>query len=68
MKLELTNDLVAKMTLLQFPQPGRPFKEWEAAEGPNYLVYDTHRSAPTGFVVRVGKKASVYLVRKLVAG
>jgi len=68
MKLELTNDLVTKMTLLKFPQPGVPFKDWEAAEGPNYLVYDTHRSAPTGFAVRVGKKASVFLVEKLVAG
>ena len=68
MKLELTTDLVPKMTLDAFPEPGVPFKQWKPASGPNYLVYDTSRKAPTGFAVRVGKKASVYLVEKLVAG
>ena len=68
MKLELTTDLVPKMTLDAFPEPGVPFKSWQPAPGPNYLVYDTSRKAPTGFAVRVGKKASVYLVEKLVAG
>lgn len=34
----------------------------------NYLIYDAHREAPVGFAMRVGKKASVFLVEKLVAG
>lgn len=68
MKLELTTDLVPKMTLDAFPELGLPFKQWKPAVGPNYLVYDTHRKAPTGFAVRVGKKASVYIVEKQVAG
>ena len=56
------------MTLDAFPEPGVPFKQWKPADGSNYLVYDTHRKAPTGFAVRVSKKASVYLVEKQVAG
>ena len=68
MKLELTNDLVPKMTLEAFPEPGAPSRQWRPAAGPNYLVYDSHRKAPTGFAIRVGKKASVYLVEKLIAG
>ena len=68
MKLELTTDLVPKMTLEAFPEPGVPARQWKPAAGPNYLVYDTSRKAPTGFAIRVGKKASVYLVEKLVAG
>ena len=68
MKLELTSDLMPKMTLEAFPEPGVPVKQWKPAVGPNYLVYDTHRKSPTGFAVRVGKKASVYLVEKQVAG
>lgn len=68
MKLELTSDLVPKMTLEAFPEPGVSFKHWKPHVGPNYLVYDTHRKSPTGFAVRVGKKASVYLVEKQVAG
>jgi len=34
----------------------------------NYLVYDEHRDAPVGFALRVGKKASIFLVEKMVAG
>jgi integrase len=66
MKLELTTDLIPKMTLDAFPEPGVPFKQWKPADGPNYLVYDTSRKAPTGFAIRVGKKASVYIVEKQV--
>lgn len=66
MKLELTTDLIPKMTLDAVPEPGVPFKQWKPADGPNYLVYDTNRKAPTGFAIRVGKKASVYLVEKQV--
>jgi len=66
MKLELTTDLIPKLTLDAFPEPGVPFKHWKPADGPNYLVYDTSRKAPTGFAIRVGKKASVYLVEKQV--
>jgi Phage integrase family. len=44
----------------------RSHKEWKPAVGPNYLVYDEHRDAPTGFAIRVGKNASVFLVEKLV--
>lgn len=68
MKLELTTDLVPKMTLDASPEPGFPSSSGGQPQGPNYLVYDTSRKAPTGFAVRVGKKASVCLVEKLVAG
>ena len=68
MKLQLTTELVPKMTLEAFPEPGVSFKHWKPAVGPNYLVHDTHRKSPTGLAVRVGKKASVYLVEKQVAG
>ena len=68
MKLTLKTDLVGKMTLDRFPQAEVPWKDWQPHLGPNYLVYDSHRDAPTGFAIRVGKKASVYLVEKLVAG
>jgi len=68
MKLELTTDLVPKMTLDAFPEAGVPFRQWKPVNGPNYLVYDTSRKAPTGFAIRVGKKASVYIVEKQVAG
>lgn len=68
MKLELTTDRVPKMTLDALPEPGAPFRQWKPAPSPNYLVCDSHRKAPTGFAIRVGKKASVYLVEKLVAG
>ena len=68
MKMTLKTDLVGKMTLARFPQVDVPWKDWQPFLGPNYLVYDSHRDAPTGFAIRVGKKASVYLVEKLVAG
>lgn len=68
MKMTLKTDLVGKMTLDRFPQAEVPWKDWQPHLGPNYLVYDSHRDAPTGFAIRVGKKASIYLVEKLVAG
>lgn len=68
MRLDLTADLVIKMTLDKFPEPGIPHAKWKAAVGANYLVYDSARSAPVGFAIRVGQKASVYLVEKRVAG
>ena len=68
MQLELTTDLVPKRTLEAFPEPGVPARQWKPAAGPNYLVYDASRKSPTGFAIHVGKKASVYLVEKLVAG
>lgn len=68
MKLELTNDLVQKMSLTKVPEPGTPFDKWQPTDKPNYLVYDSSRKAPPGFAVRVGARASVYLVEKMVAG
>jgi integrase len=68
MKLTLNTDLVLKMTLDRFPVPDVPQRDWKPHSGPNYLIYDSHRDAPTGFAIRVGKKASVYLVEKQVAG
>ena len=68
MKMTLKTDLVGKMTLDRFPQADVPWKDWKPFAGANYLIYDSHRDAPTGFAIRVGKKASVYLVEKLVAG
>ncbi len=68
MRLELSSDLVIKMTLDKYPQQGVPYKDWKPAAGLNYLVYDSHRESPVGFAVRIGKKASVYLVEKHVAG
>ena len=68
MKMTLKTDLVGKMTLDRFPQADVPWKDWKPFAGANYLIYDSHRDAPIGFAIRVGKKASVYLVEKLVAG
>ncbi|PHM20523.1 MAG: hypothetical protein CK604_06250 [Curvibacter sp. PD_MW3] len=68
MKLELTNELVQKMSLTKVPMLGAPFDDWLPTDKPNYLVYDTSRKAPPGFAVRVGARASVYLVEKMVRG
>lgn len=68
MKLELTNDLVSQMSLSKVPAPGLPYAAWEKTDKPNYLVYDVSRKAPPGFAVRVGARASVYLVEKMVQG
>lgn len=68
MKLELTDDLVRMMSLAKAPQPGVESKKWQATEKPNYLVYDTSRSAPPGFAVRVWARASVCVVEKMVRG
>jgi integrase len=68
MKLELTNDLVQKMSLTKVPELGIAFDKWQPTDKPNYLVYDTSRKAPPGFAVRVGARASVYLVEKMVRG
>ncbi|MGE4240745.1 tyrosine-type recombinase/integrase [Ramlibacter sp.] len=82
MKLQLTRDLVSNLSLAVEPHAGEPMEKWESltrkrhqellAEGKqppsNYLVYDTHRDAPVGFALRVGKKASIFLVEKMVAG
>ncbi|MGC4077705.1 MAG: tyrosine-type recombinase/integrase [Rubrivivax sp.] len=84
MKLALNQSIVDTMSLAKIPVPGKkpleyreppPPKAAGAASGSktekglaNYLVYDTHNDAPPGFAVRVGKKASVYLVDKLVKG
>ncbi len=68
MKMELNTDLVPKMSMDKVPQPGVAYAKWLPATGPNYLVYDTSRKAPTGFAIRVGKKASVYIVEKQING
>lgn len=74
MKLNLTGDLISKMTLTKQPKLDEdakklvPYDEWAPAPGANYLVYDASRDAPVGFGVRVGKKASIFLVEKMVAG
>lgn len=82
MKLSLTRDLVSNLSLSVEPHLGQPMEKWEeltkAAHAKllkkgkqppaNYLVYDEHRDAPVGFALRVGKKASVFLVEKMVAG
>ena len=67
MKLPLSQTIVFKLSLSHAPIPGTNPPTYAAAHGPNYLVYDDHRDAPPGFAVRVGKKASIYLVDKLVA-
>ena len=56
MRLELTTVAVMKMTLDKVPELGVAYKNWRPAPGLNYLVYDSHRDAPVGFAVRVGKK------------
>ncbi|MBG6075373.1 tyrosine-type recombinase/integrase [Polaromonas sp. CG_9.11] len=68
MKLDLTQTLVSQMSIDKVPMVGVKYKDWPAASGPNYLVYDGHRDAPPGFAIRVGKRSSVYLVEKQVAG
>ena len=68
MKLTLKKDLVGKMTFDKFPEADVPWKGWKPFAEPNYLVYDSHRDAQTGFAIRVGKKTSVFLVENLVAG
>lgn len=69
MKLNLTQDIVLTMAINALPVPGaRPLKYLNTFEGDNYLVYDEHDKAPPGFCVRVGKKASVFLIEKRVKG
>jgi integrase len=50
----------------EWVKSGRDPKKW--APPANYLVYDANRDAPVGFAIRVGKKASTFLVEKMVAG
>jgi integrase len=68
MKLALTDAIVQKLSLDNAPVQGKSAVEWKKTEKPNYLVYDSHRSSPPGFAVRVGARASVYLVEKMVRG
>ncbi|MCX7139833.1 MAG: tyrosine-type recombinase/integrase [Proteobacteria bacterium] len=68
MKLTLNQGLVYKLSSKERPVPGSTPLEWESNSEPNYLVFDEHKDAPPGFAVRVGKKAAVYLVDRLVAG
>lgn len=68
MKLDLSTINIPAMSLDAYPEPGTPSNKWKPFEGPNYLVYDTNRKAPTGFGIRVGKKAAIYIVEKQVAG
>lgn len=68
MKLELSNDLVQKMSLTKVPAPGVAYESWQPTDKPNYLVYDISRKAPPGFAVRVGARASTYIVEKMVQG
>ena len=74
MKLSLTTEIVFKMTAWTIPHPDTKPQDWDEYDpnrdspSANYLVYDTHKDAPPGFAVRVGKKASVFLVDKMVKG
>lgn len=68
MKWDLTTDLVAKISLDKYPKPGVAPDKWAPTDKPNYVVYDASRKAPTGFALRVGKNASVFIIEKLVAG
>lgn len=72
MKLALTDALVQKLSLDNVPKwvkvEGEDVLKWEKTDKPNYLVYDTHKLAPPGFAVRVGARATVYLVEKMVRG
>ena len=74
MKLALTDALIQKLSLDNAPQwveneeTNEIELQWEKTDKPNYLVYDSHRSAPPGFAVRVGARATVYLVEKMVRG
>lgn len=54
MKLDLTEDLAQKVSLMKMPKAGLKFEQWQPTGSPNYLVYDTSRKAPSGFAVRVG--------------
>ena len=68
MKVDLSNDLVQKMPLTRGPKLGEDYVDWLPTDKPNYLVYDNSRKAPPGFAVRVGARASVYLVGKMFKG
>lgn len=74
MKLALTDAIVQKLSLDNAPKwvENEETKQvelaWEETDKPNYLVYDSSRKAPPGFAVRVGARASVYLVEKMVKG
>jgi len=43
-------------------------KQSSTTAKPNYLVYDSSRKSPPGFAVRVGARAAIYLVEKMVRG
>ena len=68
MQLELSTALVGQMSLSKVPEEGVPYERWKGTDKPNYLVYDQSKKAPPGFAVRVGARASVYLVERKVAG
>lgn len=67
MKLALSQDLVFKLSLDHMPYFNEKGEQkWTKCDKANYLVYDDHKAAPPGFALRVGKRASVYLIDKKV--
>ncbi len=68
MKLTLTQDLIFKLRGDEIPMNGKKPYPGKKITSSNYLLYDEHKDAPSGFAVRVGKKSATYLVDKLVNG
>ena len=67
MRTTLTQALVEKLRWGKPAPAGIDEAFWgDGTSKPNYLIRDTHRDAPKGFCLRVGKTASVYLMDKSV--
>ncbi len=58
MKLEL---IVEQRFFCRREEPSVPYAKREVADKPNYLVYETSRRVASGFAVRVGTGADVFL-------
>ena len=68
MKMPLDQKMVLQMRLDKMPVPGTKPLSWTTCKENNYLLYDSHPDAPSGFAIRVGKNSSTYLLDKLVDG
>ena len=67
MKLSFKPEIVFKMSASTIPKPDTWPLGWDDYDPEfdslhaNYLVYDSHNASPSGFAVRVGKKAWVFV-------
>jgi hypothetical protein len=68
MKLTFTEEFIFKLRGGEIPASVRKPYPGTKTTSANYLLYDDHDHAPSGFAVRVGKKSATYLVDTMIGG